>query len=168
MWRCQRGIQKGYWEAVFRSGIQKGYSEAVIWRTDNKLASRKRTNYSRQNTSQKNWAIRAPLQSGIKSGAPERYIVPDPLVTLFVLLLLEIQYKSCMCLMLPCLSCYSTFSFICMVCRSLFVLLSFFCLPLCCLFFFDIRILIAPLVSSNCSCVLEWRSYLNCIQTTDL
>ena len=36
-----------------------------------------------------------------------------------------------------------------MLCRSLFVLLYFFFWPLCCLFFFDIRILIAPLVSSN-------------------
>jgi hypothetical protein len=33
----------------------------------------------------------------------------------------------------------------------LFVLLSFFFLPLCCLFFFEIQILIAPLVSSNSS-----------------
>jgi hypothetical protein len=48
-------------------------------------------------------------------------------------------------------SCYSIFSFICMFCRSLFVLLSFFFWPLCCLFFFDLRILIAPLVSSNSS-----------------
>ena len=31
-----------------------------------------------------------------------------------------------------------------MFCRSLFVLLSFFFWPLCCLFFFDIRILITP------------------------
>ena len=46
-------------------------------------------------------------------------------------------------------SCYSIFSFICMFCRSLFVLLYFFFWPLCCLFFFDIRMLIAPLVSSN-------------------
>ena len=37
-------------------------------------------------------------------------------------------------------------------CRTLFVLLYFFFWPLCCLFFFDIRILIAPLVSSNSSC----------------
>ena len=36
-----------------------------------------------------------------------------------------------------------------MFCRSLFVLLSFFFQPLCCLFFFDIRILITPLVSSK-------------------
>jgi hypothetical protein len=42
---------------------------------------------------------------------------------------------------------YSIFSFICMFCRSLFVLLYFFFWPLCCLFFFDIRILITPLVS---------------------
>jgi hypothetical protein len=48
-------------------------------------------------------------------------------------------------------SCYSIFSFICMFCRSLFVLLCFFFWPLCCLFFFDIRILIAPSVSSNSS-----------------
>ena len=48
-------------------------------------------------------------------------------------------------------SCYSIFSFICMFCRSLFVLLYCFFWPLCCMFFFDIRILIAPLVSSNSS-----------------
>ena len=46
-------------------------------------------------------------------------------------------------------SCYPIFSFICMFCRSLFVLLSFFICPLCCLFFFDIRILITPLVSQS-------------------
>jgi len=39
----------------------------------------------------------------------------------------------------------------CMFCRSLFVLLYFFFWPLCCLFFFDLRILITPLVSSNSS-----------------
>ena len=44
-------------------------------------------------------------------------------------------------------SCYSIFSFICMFCRSLFI----FFWPLCCLFFFDIQILINPLVSSNSS-----------------
>ena len=38
-------------------------------------------------------------------------------------------------------SCYSIFSFICMLCRSLFVLLCFFFWLLCCLFF-DIRFLI--------------------------
>ena len=48
-------------------------------------------------------------------------------------------------------SCYSIFSFICMIYRSLFVLLYFFFWPLCCLFFFDIRILITPLVSANSS-----------------
>jgi hypothetical protein len=37
-------------------------------------------------------------------------------------------------------------------CRSLFVILSFFFWSLCCLFFFDLRILIIPLVSSNSSC----------------
>ena len=36
-------------------------------------------------------------------------------------------------------SCYLIFSFICMLCRSLFVLLYFFFWPLCCLFFFDLR-----------------------------
>jgi hypothetical protein len=48
-------------------------------------------------------------------------------------------------------SCYSIFSFVCMSCRSLFVPLYFFFWPLCCLFFFEIRILITPLVSSNSS-----------------
>ena len=38
--------------------------------------------------------------------------------------------------------CYSMFSVICMLCRSLFVLLYFFFWSLCCLFFFDMRILI--------------------------
>jgi hypothetical protein len=38
---------------------------------------------------------------------------------------------------------------ICIFCRSLFVLLYFFFWPLCCLFFFDIRIWITPLVCSN-------------------
>ena len=40
-------------------------------------------------------------------------------------------------------SCYSIFSFMCMHRRSLFVLLYFFFWPLCCLFFFDIRMLIS-------------------------
>ena len=44
-----------------------------------------------------------------------------------------------------------------MFCRSLFVLLSFFLWPLCFLFFFDIRILIATLVSSNSS---RWQCTL--------
>ena len=48
-------------------------------------------------------------------------------------------------------SCCSIFSFICMFCRSLFVLLSFFFRPLCCLSFFDLRILITSLVPSNSS-----------------
>ena len=47
--------------------------------------------------------------------------------------------------------CYSIFSFMCMLCISLFVFLYFFLWPLCCLFFFDIRILITPLESSNFS-----------------
>ena len=34
-------------------------------------------------------------------------------------------------------------------CRSLFVRLSFFCLPLCCLSFFDLRILITSFISST-------------------
>ena len=40
-------------------------------------------------------------------------------------------------------------------CRSLFVPLYFFFWPLCCLFFFDIRILITLLVSSNTSFINE-------------
>ena len=46
-------------------------------------------------------------------------------------------------------SCYLIFSSMCMFYRSLFVLLSFF--SLCCLSFFDLPILITPLVSSNSS-----------------
>jgi hypothetical protein len=38
-----------------------------------------------------------------------------------------------------------------MFCKSLFVLVYSFIWPLCCLFFFDIQIMIAPLVSSNSS-----------------
>ena len=49
----------------------------------------------------------------------------------------------------------------CMFCRSLCVLLYFFFWPLCCLFFFDIRIIITPLVSSNSS-----YKYIFCISTT--
>ena len=37
-------------------------------------------------------------------------------------------------------------------CRSYLVFLFFSFWPLCCLFFFDLRILITPLVSSNSSC----------------
>ena len=48
-------------------------------------------------------------------------------------------------------SCYSIFSFICMFCRLLFVLLYFLFWPLCCLFFFNLQILITSLVSSNYS-----------------
>ena len=44
---------------------------------------------------------------------------------------------------------FSFFSFICMCCRSLFVLLYFFLWPVYCRLFFDIRILITHLVSSN-------------------
>ena len=41
-------------------------------------------------------------------------------------------------------------------CRSLFVLLVFFCWPLCCLSFVDLQIMITPLVSSNSSCNISW------------
>ena len=44
-------------------------------------------------------------------------------------------------------SCYSIFGFMCMFCISLFVLFPW---PLCCLFF-DIWIMITPLVSSSSS-----------------
>jgi hypothetical protein len=46
-----------------------------------------------------------------------------------------------------------------MFCRWLFVLLYFFFWSLCCLFFFDVRILIAPLVSSNSSFIIDYLSY---------
>jgi hypothetical protein len=48
-------------------------------------------------------------------------------------------------------SCCLIFSLKCMFRRSLFVLLCIFFWPFCCLFFFDIRILITLLVSSNTS-----------------
>jgi hypothetical protein len=43
------------------------------------------------------------------------------------------------------------YSFMCMFGRSLFVLVYFFFWPLCCLFFFELGLLITPLVSSNLS-----------------
>ena len=46
-------------------------------------------------------------------------------------------------------SCYWIFSFICMFCRLFFAILYFFFWPLCCLSFFDVRLIITPLVSSN-------------------
>ena len=49
-------------------------------------------------------------------------------------------------------TCYSIFSSMCMFCRSLFVLLSFFFWPLCCLPFYDLPIPITLLVSSTSSC----------------
>jgi hypothetical protein len=57
---------------------------------------------------------------------------------------------------------YSIFSFMCMFCRPFFVLLCFFFWPLCCLFF-DIRILITPLVSSNSSFLSIFFSPLYCM-----
>ena len=45
--------------------------------------------------------------------------------------------------------------------RSLFVFLSFFFWSLCCLFFFDIRILIAPFVSSNSSYIEIYKVEFN-------
>jgi hypothetical protein len=48
----------------------------------------------------------------------------------------------------------------CMFCRLLFVFLYFFFWPLSCLFFFDIWILITPLVSSNSSHLLEDKWYI--------
>jgi len=55
------------------------------------------------------------------------------------------------------ISCYLIFSCMCMFCRSLFVPLYFFFWPLCCLymFFFDIRIMVTHLVSSNSSCFVD-------------
>jgi len=50
--------------------------------------------------------------------------------------------------LLMCSHLWTLLSFICMFCRSLFVLLYFFFWPWCCLFFFDIRVLITPLVFS--------------------
>ena len=57
---------------------------------------------------------------------------------------------------------YSSFSFMCMFCRSLFVFLSFFFWSLCCLFFFELRILITPLVSSNSSSYSHFKRQITC------
>ena len=51
-----------------------------------------------------------------------------------------------------------------MFCRSLFVLLSFFFWPLCCLTFFNLRIMMVLLVSSNTSC--RFRKNNSCIVVT--
>ena len=51
-----------------------------------------------------------------------------------------------------------------MFCRLLFVLLSFFFWPLCCLFFLDIQILITPLVSSNSSNLNNIKTRKNCFR----
>jgi hypothetical protein len=53
-------------------------------------------------------------------------------------------------------------SFMCMLCRSLFVLLSFFFWPLCCLFFYDIhvQILITSLVSVDHCVVCSSMIYM--------
>jgi len=61
-------------------------------------------------------------------------------------------------------ACCSIFSFMCMSCRSLFVLLSFLFWLLCCLFF-DLQVLITPLVSSNSSCLylIFVVAFLSCI-----
>ena len=50
-----------------------------------------------------------------------------------------------------------SFVFCVVFCISLFVLLYFLFWPLCCLFFFDLRTLITPLVSSNSSCKILRR-----------
>jgi hypothetical protein len=57
---------------------------------------------------------------------------------------------------------FSVFSFICMFCRSLFVLLSFFFWSLF-LLFFDLRILLAPLVSSNSSYITLFENLTDVI-----
>jgi hypothetical protein len=60
-------------------------------------------------------------------------------------------------------TCYLIFSFMCMFCRSLFVLLYFFFWPLFFLFFFDTRILITPLVSSNSSLWQQFNKFLKVV-----
>ena len=50
---------------------------------------------------------------------------------------------------------YSIFSFMCMFCRSFSSFYPFFFWPLCCLPFFDLRILFTPLVSSTSSYYFE-------------
>ena len=49
-------------------------------------------------------------------------------------------------------TCCSIITFSTVFCRSLFVFLSFFLWPLYCLFFFNLRLMITPLISSNRYC----------------
>ena len=60
-------------------------------------------------------------------------------------------------------SCYSILTFMCMFCRSL---LSFFFWPLCCLYFFNLRILITPLLSSNTSSYYIFSPFFKCTTMT--
>jgi hypothetical protein len=70
--------------------------------------------------------------------------------------------------------CYSIFSFVCMFCRSLIVLLYFLFWSLCCIFFFNLRISITPLVFSSSTVKLSkwwlqlgvnWQSNRQCTAT---
>ena len=63
---------------------------------------------------------------------------------------------------------FLNFSFMCVFCRSLFVLLYFFFWPLCCLFFFDIWILITPLVSLSSSLIAVESEFLSTKLTCSL
>ena len=73
------------------------------------------------------WNLISPLVSS--NSSKQKYIYNNKIIILIALIL----------------------SFLGMFCRSLFVLCHFFFWPLCCVFFFDLRIMITPLVSSNSS-----------------
>ena len=83
------------------------------------------------------------------------YVVLLDLQFYVYVVLLDLQFYVLCCFTRSLVLCvmlfYSIFSFMCMFCRSLFVLLYFFFWPQCCLYFFDIRILVTPLISSNSS-----------------
>ena len=57
--------------------------------------------------------------------------------------------------------CFSILIFRVVLCRSLLVLFSLFLVPLCCLYLYDLRIVITPLVSSDSSCQFLFKMFLS-------
>jgi hypothetical protein len=96
-----------------------------------------------------------PLKKSLKTRIVTRLTRRAPLVAQELLTLPEHLSSppifSEVCVTRSLVLCYSIFDLMCMFCRSLFVLLIFLFWPLCSMFFFDIRIMITPLVSSNFS-----------------
>ena len=119
--------------------IPKRQSEYVYWRTDNTMAKRKITVVNTSRSFPRSWLI-----TGFVTRLPRWVpLVEQELITLPEHLSSPPVFSGVRV----------TWSFVLYVyfCRSLFVLLLIFFWPLCCLFFFDMRILINTLVYSNSS-----------------